>query len=194
MLFNGFEPLDIFGPLEVFGALSKITSGQVKIITVSENGGLISDAYGLKVFSDYKLKDYHEIDVFLIPGGMGTRTEVNNERLIEYILSYAEKTANVISICTGAALLAKTGLIDGIKATTNKIAFDWVSSQNEKVSWIKKARWVNSGKFYTSAGVSAGIDATLAFISDKFGKETATKISAYMEYVWNQDPSLDAFS
>lgn len=90
-------------------------------------------------------------------------------------------------------MLAKTGLIKGHKATTNKLAFDWVTEQDKEVQWIRKARWVNDGKYYTSSGVSAGIDMTLGFISDVNGIEVAEKIARGIEYIWNKDKENDPF-
>ena len=99
-----------------------------------------------------------------------------------------------LAICTGSALLAKTGLLDGRKATSNKRAFDWVKSVNTKVNWIQKARWIVDGKFYTSAGVAAGMDMTLGFVADIVGRSTADETARAMEYVWNSDKCNDSFA
>ena len=99
-----------------------------------------------------------------------------------------------LAICTGSALLAKTGLMDGRRATSNKRAFDWVKSVNSKVDWLPKARWVIDGKFYTSSGVSAGIDMSLGFISDIFGTNTAEEIANSIGFVWNSDKDNDLFT
>ena len=89
--------------------------------------------------------------------------------------------------------MAKTGLLDNCEATSNKIAFEWVKSIGKNVKWKNKARWVIDKKFYTSSGVSAGIDMSLGFVSDRFGKETAVKIARIIEYEWNDNKENDIF-
>ena len=115
--------------------------------------------------ADYALADCPPIDVMLVPGGIGTRREVNNTKLLEWLVRRAAEAEIVTSVCTGAALLARAGLLDGHRATTNKLSFKWVTEQGPAVEWIKQARWVEDGKFATSSGVSAGIDMTLALIA-----------------------------
>jgi len=90
-------------------------------------------------------------------------------------------------------MLAKAGLLDGRKATSNKRSFDWVRASSNDVDWIKEARWVVDGKFYTSSGVSAGMDMALGFVSDIYGKETAERIAFSIEYNWQQDRTKDDF-
>lgn len=105
----------------------------------------------------------------------------------------AEESRFCLSICTGSALLAKCGVLNNRKATSNKKALEWVKQTNENVIWIDKARWVVDGKFYTSSGVSAGMDMALGFLSDQFGKDKAYEISEFIEYIWNEDKSKDIF-
>ena len=96
-------------------------------------------------------------------------------------------------MCTGSALLAKTGLLDGKKATSNKKAFDWATSFGDNVQWIKEARWTVDGKYYTSSGVSAGMDMTFGFLSDRHGVAFARKVAFEMEYHWLEDKEQDNF-
>ncbi len=90
--------------------------------------------------------------------------------------------------------MAKTGLLRNHKATTNKMAFDWVLEQDREVQWVRKARWVYDGKYYTSSGVSAGIDIILGFVSDRMGMEWAERILKSIEHIWNRDKDHDPFS
>jgi transcriptional regulator GlxA family with amidase domain len=99
----------------------------------------------------------------------------------------------VLTVCTGTALLAKTGLLDGRSATSNKRAFDWVCSTGEKVNWVKRARWVVDGKYYTSSGVSAGMDMTLGFLNDLHGNAFAKEVASQVEYRWQQNKEEDDF-
>ncbi len=129
----------------------------------------------------------------LIPGGFGTRKEVDNGPFIEALRSIANGSQFVLTVCTGSALLARAGLLSGRRATSNKRAFDWVVEQDRGVLWKRKARWIRDDKYYTSSGVSAGIDMTLGFVGDRHGTETAERISRGIEYLWNRDSGYDPF-
>lgn len=112
----------------------------------------------------------------------------------------AQRSKIVATVCTGAALLARTGLLDGIEATSNKISWDWVVSQGSKVLWKRKARWVENIDLekktgvITSAGVSAGIDMSLRIVEILFGKDVAERSAKSMEYKWNSDKDDDPFA
>jgi transcriptional regulator GlxA family with amidase domain len=129
-----------------------------------------------------------------VPGGIGTRREVENWKLLDFVRGHADQAELVMSVCTGAGLLARAGLLDGRRATTNKRVFNWPVSQGPHVNWIRQARWVEDGKFVTSSGVSAGIDMALAMIGQRYGTEIADKIAVEMEYEWHRDPHRDPFA
>ena len=188
VLFEGFEILDFFGPLEFFWP------NMAKIVTLGEKKGPIKSAHGVKCTVDHAFGEFDPVDVLLIPGGYGTRKEVNNEKLIGDIRVYAEKASYVATVCTGTALLAKTGLLDGKQATTNKLAFEWVTSQGLKVNWVPEARWVEDGKFFTASGVSAGMDMALGLIEKLFDRETSLNMARAAEYEWHSDKTWDPFA
>jgi putative intracellular protease/amidase len=190
VVFEGFQLLDTFGPLEMFGALKD----KVTILIIGENAGTIKSTAGPAVLVDYTFADVPKLDIVMIPGGAGTRREVNNVSFVAELKKLSEATPNVASICTGSAVLARTGLLDGLKATTNKRSYKWATSQGEKVVWVPQARWVEDGKYFTSSGISAGTDMALALIEKLFGKETAIKIANGAEYEWNRDPHHDPFA
>lgn len=190
LLFPGFELLDAFGPLEMFG----LSPDRFKIETVGEVAGPVASDQGPKGVIDRSFAEAAPYDVLLIPGGHGTRREAENERLIGWLRRHAEASGTVASICTGAGLLARTGLLDGRQATTNKLSFDWVVSQGPSVQWRRRARWTVDGKFFTSAGISAGMDMTLALIAHLTDIETARGVAREAEYRWNEDPDADEFS
>jgi len=189
LLFDDFETLDVFGPVEIFGRLKD----HYKIRFYSESGGLVKNYHGVAIQTENLDDIKGDVDIFLIPGGYGTRTEVDNNSLINKIKKVSQRSNYVFTICTGTALLAKTGLIDGKRATSNKRAFDWVITQGEKVNWIRKARWTKDGKFYTSAGVSAGMDMSLGFLSDIHGVDFARKVAFEIEYNWVENMEEDNF-
>lgn len=189
LLFDDFETLDVFGPVEIFGRLSQHYS----IVFGSLQGGLITNSHGVSITTEKIETSPSLIDIFLIPGGYGTRKEVHNTALIDAIAKIASSCKYVLTVCTGTSLLAKTGLLDGKNATSNKIAFNWVKTTGDHVLWNERARWVVDDKFYTSSGVTAGMDMTLAFVADTLGRETAIKIAREIEYNWIEDKDDDSF-
>ena len=190
LLFNDFETLDVFGPVEIFGRLQN----HYGVKFYSMEGGLVSNSHGVSISTEALSEIEGPIEVFIIPGGYGTRKEVDNKELIDSIIEVSEQSRYVHTICTGSALLAKTGLLDGLSATSNKRAFDWVISQGEKVRWRRQARWTVDGKYYTSSGVSAGMDMTLGFLEERHGHEFAKQVAVEIEYNWQEDRDLDPFA
>jgi len=190
LLFPGFELLDVFGPLEMLGALRDDFSLQM----VAEVAGPVESRQGPKAVADAALADAKPYDILLIPGGRGTRREVDNAALIDGIRRHAQASRIVATVCTGAALLARTGLLDGRKATSNKASFGWVMEQGPNVVWQRRARWVVDGKYYTSSGVSAGMDMALALIASLSGPDKARSVADYAEYRWASDPDDDPFA
>jgi transcriptional regulator GlxA family with amidase domain len=161
---------------------------------VSEQGGAVTSSQGPKVHAEYGFADCPHLDLIIVPGGIGTRREAGNAALASWLAQRAPTAEVVSSVCTGAALLARAGLLDGRRATSNKRAWEWVKSQGPKVEWIAQARWVEDGKFATSAGVSAGIDMALAIIARMLGSQAADNAANAMEYEWHRDAGWDPFA
>jgi transcriptional regulator GlxA family with amidase domain len=190
MLYPDFELLDNFGPMEMFGNMQ----GAVDMKTVASEAGLVKSAQGTRVQAEHGLDDCPKLDMILVPGGMGTRAAVDDARLVEWLRRRAQDAEYVMTVCTGSALLAQTGLIDGKRATTNKAFFIWPESTWPKVKWVREARWVEEGKYWTSSGVSAGIDMALAVIARIAGQETADLLATGTEYEWHRDAGWDPFA
>lgn len=189
LLFEDFETLDVFGPVEIFGRLKD----HYQIVFCSLPGGIVKNAHSIAIETE-KIEDIkHGIEIFFIPGGHGIRREVNNSILVDKISEISSLSKFVLTVCTGSALLARTGLLDGRMATSNKKAFDWVTTQGEHVKWMRKARWTKDGKFYTSAGVSAGMDMSLGFLNDIHGVDFARKVAFEIEYNWIENKDEDNF-
>ncbi len=189
LLFEDFETLDVFGPVEILVRLQQLYA----IKFYSLGGGLVKNKHGVTIQTENISELKNGAGVFIIPGGYGTRIEVHNAPLIDIIRTVAQQSQFTHTVCTGSALLAKTGLLDGRKATSNKKAFDWVITQGPEVHWVRKARWTKDEQFYTSAGVSAGMDMTLGFLSDQHGIEFAKKTAFEIEYNWIEDMEEDDF-
>ncbi len=187
LLFDDFETLDAFGPVEILGKVD-----EYEIHYGSLYGGEIISAQDTRIMTE-RIDLVNTDGILIIPGGKGTRNYVNHEAFLISLQMAAEQAAYCLCVCTGSALLAKTGLLDGRMATSNKKAFDWVRSVGEQVNWQERARWIVDGKYYTSSGVSAGIDMTLGFVRDRFGEARADEIAEHIEYIWNSDSHNDLF-
>lgn len=196
-LFPGFQALDVFGPMDAFNFLSmshKELTISILSATLDPVPTKPSPSFSQSVVPTHTYSDppSEQIDVVFVPGGIGLREPT--DELEKWLADNAPRARFVLTVCTGSAVLSRTGVLDGVRATTNKRSWDWATPQGPKVNWVRKARWVVSGKFWTSSGVSAGIDMALAWIESEFGTHEATAIADRMEYVWNKDPDHDPFA
>jgi putative intracellular protease/amidase len=189
VLFPDFETLDVYGPVQMWGRLP-----DHKVVFVAQKAGPVRSSQGVEAVATYSFSDAPQFDIIMVPGGGGTRQEVNNEAILDFIRKQDKGTTLTTSVCTGAAILAKAGLLDGHKATTNKLAFTWATSQSTNVNWVGHARWVEDGKYITSSGVSAGTDMSLAVVEKIYGREAADRRAKGAEYTWNDDPHNDPFA
>ena len=190
VLFHGFELLDVFGPLEMYG----IAADHFDIRLVAEHTGSVTSRQGPRSVIDCSFGEAPQFDILFVPGGIGTRTEINNQTLLDWLRLQSQQAQYLTSVCTGSALLARAGLLDGMRATTNKLAFEWVASQSSRVNWQRQARWVEDGNVFTSSGVSAGIDMSLAVIARLVDQDTAEQTATWAEYDWHRDADWDPFA
>ena len=122
---------------------------------VTADGQPARSAQGSVIVADWSFASAPQFDVLMVPGGMGTRPLVDDPAITGFVRQQDGGTRWTTSVCTGAAILARAGVLDGRNATSNKRAFDWVKTQSDKVRWQGRARWVEDGKYVTSSGVSA---------------------------------------
>jgi putative intracellular protease/amidase len=197
LLYPNFELLDLFGPLEMFSLLG---SAGARIHLIAETPGPVPSAMGgdgplgPKALAEHGFADAPPLDVLLIPGGFGTVPQLENAAMLQFLRARAADTAIIASICTGSALLARAGLLDGLRATSNKQFFELARSQSDRVDWVERARWVDAGQFVTSSGVSAGTDMALALIARLLGQQAAEQVAAAAEYTWHRDADSDPFT
>lgn len=189
VLYPRFELLDVYGPAEIFGNVGP----QLKVAMVAEKAGAVTSVQGPKVVADFGFEDCPPLDLVLVPGGFGTITELKNAALLDWLVARAEKAEITMSVCSGSAILAKAGLLDGRRATSNKRFFQIAVDQGPKVAWVKEARWVDDGNRVTSSGVSAGIDMALHVVERLYGSKTAESIADGTEYQWHRDAAKDPF-
>lgn len=190
LVFPGFETLDLFGPIEMFGLLPE----QFRISIVAEHEGEVASTHGPRTRVDHSFAATEAFDMLLVPGGPGTRVQVDNPAMMNWLWAKSAQAEVTMSVCTGSALLAKAGLLDGRGATSNKMSFAWVQEQGPAVDWVARARWVEDGRLFTSSGVSAGMDMSLAVIERLHDKDTARKVARYAEYTWHEDAAHDPFA
>jgi transcriptional regulator GlxA family with amidase domain len=190
VLYEDFELLDLYGPLEMFGNLPQAC----RIVTVAETTGPVRSTPGPSTLAEFDFDDCPVLDLILLPGGLGTLPELDNPAMIDFLVARAPEAECMMSVCTGSALLARAGLLDGRRATSNKQLFELAERQSDRVEWVTEARWVVDWPFVTASGVSAGTDMSLAVIADLFGEEVAQRVADGTEYQWHRDPDTDPFS
>ncbi|MQY44122.1 DJ-1/PfpI family protein [Epibacterium sp. SM1969] len=190
LIFPGFELLDLFGPLEMFGLLKNDFDLQL----VAETTAPVASNQQVSANPDVTITGTNHFDILFVPGGMGTRREVDNLPLLDWIRTTSGSAEYVLSVCTGSLLLAAAGVLDGRRATTNKAAYKTIADQYPQVDWVKQARWVEDGKFITSSGVSAGMDMALGAIALMHDRQTAEKVATWSEYDWHKDKDWDPFA
>ena len=190
LIFPDFELLDLYGPLEMFSMFPD----EFEIRIVAEFSPDVPSSAGPRTAVDDQIAEQDDYDIILVPGGRGTRRDVENQPLLDWLARAAAKAEITASVCTGSALLARAGLLDGKAATTNKLAFDWVAKQGPNTDWRRRARWVEDGNIFTASGVSAGTDMSLALIERLLGLEKAAQAAHWAEYERNADPDNDPFA
>jgi putative intracellular protease/amidase len=189
VLYEDFELLDVYGPLEMFGSVG----AALRIVTVAEQAGPVGSFQGPHTVAEFDFASAPKLDLILLPGGFGTMRELENPAMLDFLRRRSASAEVTMSVCTGSAILARAGLLDGRRATSNKQFFDLARSQRPAVDWVEGARWVEDGPFATSSGVSAGTDMALAVIARLYGRPAAQQIADWTEYEWQSDPSRDPF-
>lgn len=180
LIFDGVQIIDYAGPYEVFGQAG------LDVFTVAVSPAIITTAMGMKVTPHYTLDDAPEANVLLIPGGGVTATQ-QDARVIKWIQERSKQAEYVLSVCNGVYILAKTGLLDGLTATTFYDLIDGLPAVAPKVKVVRDQRYVDNGKFITTAGISSGVDGSLYVVSKLFGKARAQMVALNMEYDWKAD-------
>ena len=185
LIFPEVEVLDFCGPFEVFSVANRFTEpAAFQVFTVAERAGPVIACNGLSVNPHFQLDNCPRPDILLIPGGQGTRTEMHNERLIEWIKDQARTAELMLSVCTGALLLARAGLLEGLEATTHHGAIDLLRKTAPNTTVHANCRYVDNGRVVCSAGIAAGIDMSLHVTARLAGAEVAAKTAEQMEYPW----------
>lgn len=180
VVFPEVEELDFIGPWEMAGMWGLRFDGPQERLVVAQAVAPVACAKGLQVLPHVDFSHCPQLDVLVVPGGQGTRTEVDNGHLIDFIATQARGCSAILSVCTGAFLLERAGLLSGKAATTHWASLDRLRATGNLE--VREERFIRDGIIWTSAGISAGIDLMLAFIAETAGPEVAGKVQLAVEY------------
>jgi transcriptional regulator GlxA family with amidase domain len=187
LIFDDVEVLDFCGPFEVLATARPDGSTNTdaplfKVVTIAEENRLITCVGGLLVQPHHTIDDHPPLDILVVPGGQGTRSQRLNARLLDWIAAQRQAIELTTSVCTGAFLLAERGILDGKRATTHWASVDWMRENYPGVTMLADERVVDEGSVITSAGVSAGIDMALHVVARLHGAGAAEWTARRMEY------------
>lgn len=180
LLFNDLEELDLVGPWEMVGIWGEYAGGPKERLMIAAQESPITCTNGMRILPHTTFAQAPQLDYLLIPGGFGTRKEVSNKALIDFVIHQSKGCKAILSVCTGSFILHAAGLLEGRDATTH-----WTQLQElnalDGVNLVEE-RYVRTDNIWTAAGVSAGIDLALALIDQEAGEEAAGNVQAYAEY------------
>ena len=192
LIFDNVEVLDFAAPFEVFAVTSELNNSQpFYVFLVAETQRTFKAVNGLQVVPNYEISNCPNPDILVVPGGVGTRTQMNDQKLINWIQKVSEQAELVMSICTGARLLAKAGLLDGLEITTHHEAYDELRQLVPTAIVNERKRYIDQDKILTTGGISAGIDGSLYVVDKLLGQEIARKTAIYMEYDWQLETVIN---
>ncbi|KIK57014.1 hypothetical protein GYMLUDRAFT_247285 [Collybiopsis luxurians FD-317 M1] len=203
LVFPTFQALDAFGPMDILNMLSRDFPLNLSIIaqtlepvsTKQRDPSLnpFGSNFGESVVPTHDFNNAPPLDVLIIPGGYGVRAD-DLDPLFDFVRRTYPSLKYLLTVCSGSWIAAQAGILDGKRATSNKNAWASTKKVGPNVKWVSHARWVVDGNIWTASGVSAGIDATLAFVEHVYGADQAKKLARELEYEWHQDPSWDPFA
>lgn len=195
VVFDDVEVLDFCGPFEVF-SVTRVNEEQrrsepspFEVRLVAEHPDPVTTSGGMQVVPHHTLANCPALDVVVVPGGWGTRQQLNNSVLLDWLRLRAEEVETLTSVCTGSMLLGSAGLLDGLRATTHWRSLDWMRDSFPSVSVDYAKHFVRDGRVFTSSGISAGIDMSLKVVADYYGEDVARMTARNMEYPY---PESDA--
>ena len=188
VLFNEVEVLDFCGPFEVFSATRlneekrREDLSPFAITLVAQQAGPVTATGGMTVLPHCTFEDCPRLDLIVVPGGWGTRKELKNPIMLDWLRARADQADTVAAVCTGSMLLGFAGLLDGLHATTHWRSLDWMRDSFPSVTVEYDKHFVKDGRVFTSAGISAGIDLSLQVVAHYCGENVARNAARHMEY------------
>ena len=186
-IYDNAEVLDFSGPFEVLSTAKRLAGDDWNIFLIAEKLTLVQARGGFPIQPHFSFDGHPDIDVLMVVGGVHTE-EVKKTNVIAWVANVADKSERVLSVCTGAFILAEAGLLDGLTVTTHWQDIDDLKADYPKLKVIDNQRWVSQGKYITSGGISAGIDMSLHLVSELTTFSLAEKTARQMEYHWQKYP------
>jgi len=193
VLFENIEVLDFCGPFEVFSATRlneekrREEPSPFEVLLVAEKIAPVTTTGGMKVISNYTFENCPKIDILVVPGGWGTRKEIENTVMLDWLRKRASEVETLTSVCTGSMLLGFAGLLNGLHATTHWRSLDWMRDSFPSVTVEYDQHVVEDGRVFTSAGISAGIDMALKVVARYCGEDIARATAKHMEYLYPEN-------
>lgn len=192
-IYDEVEVLDFAGPYEVFTTAARVkarsepeTPKLFEVFLIADREGMISARANFNVQPHYTIHNHPKVDVLIVPGGVHTH-ELEKPHVIEWIAKLSPNTTLTTSVCTGAFLLAKANLLQGLSCTTHWEDIADLRSMFPTLDVKEEVPWVDNGRIITSAGISAGIEMALHLVTKLAGKELAVKTARQMQYTWNNE-------
>lgn len=188
VIFEGVEVLDFCGPYEVFSVVRldedkrRQEPSPFEVWLVAENSGPVSSYAGMRVLPDHTFETCPDLDILVVPGGMGSRREMNNPTMLTWVRARAGQAETLTSVCTGALILGAAGLLDGRRATTHWRSLDMMRQAFPQAQVVPDQRVVEDGQVITSAGIAAGLDMALTVVARYHGPDIARATARHMEY------------
>lgn len=188
LLFDDVEVLDFAGPFEVFAVTDDFQPPKdrtFQVVTLSRSGGMVTARNGLRVQPDYAITEHPKLDIIVVPGGIGSRAVLRDLAVLDFLQRHHRSGSLILSVCTGALVLAKAGLLDGLSATTHSSAYNELQHLAPKTTVQTKVRYVDhldDARIMTSGGISAGIDMALYVVEKLCGTAAAAETVKEMNY------------
>jgi transcriptional regulator GlxA family with amidase domain len=195
VIFPEVEVLDFCGPYEVFTATRlnedrrREEPSPFQVGLVAESEEVVTASGGMRVIPDFTFTTCPPLDVLVVPGGWGTRRQIENKVLIDWIAQRGSQVETLAGVCTGAMLLGRAGLLDGHRATTHWRSLTWMRQSFPTVTVVEDLHVVEDGHILTSAGIAAGIDLALRVVGRYHGEAIARATARHMEYRFSEDNS-----
>ncbi|MFE2045239.1 GlxA family transcriptional regulator [Streptomyces sp. NPDC059477] len=192
VLFDGVQSLDVTGPLEVFSGADKHMPGSYRIRTASVDGGAVRSSSGLTLVPDTSLADAPPPHTLVVPGGEGARTF--DPGVVAWLAAHGTRAGRLVSVCTGANLLAEAGLLDGRRVTTHWAYAASLARDHPAVRVDADPIFIRDGRLSTSAGVTSGIDLALALVEEDLGRDAALTVARHLVVFLRRPGNQSQFS
>lgn len=193
VVFDDIEVLDFCGPFEVFSVtrlneeLRREQVSPFEIALIAQHEKTIVTTGGMKVIPDVTFSNAPALDILVVPGGWGTRREMHNEVMLDFVRQQAATVETLASVCTGALILGNAGLLNGLRATTHWRSLEMMQQLFPQVTVDTSSHVVSQGKVITSAGISAGIEMALQIVAQYYGESVARSTARHMEYTYPEN-------